>query len=168
MLFTADQLVAHAIGDYILQSQWMAQNKTRSNYAAAVHAAAYFVPFLPLVYGHTTTCGLVIIFTHFFIDRFRLARYVVYAKNWLGRVDRWADVVIQDPQFNNLARRQWVKNGSVVMSAPRLFSWKRMPWAVCEKTGYPQDVPDWMAVWLLIIADNLIHICINALALRYL
>ena len=31
-MFTADQLVAHAVGDYILQSHWMATEKTKGNY----------------------------------------------------------------------------------------------------------------------------------------
>lgn len=41
-------------------------------------------------------------------------------------------------------------------------------WADCSATGYHKDVPPWLAVWLLIIVDNAMHIGINALALRYL
>jgi len=37
-------------------------------------------------------------------------------------------------------------------------------WASCVKTGYPALAPDWLAVWLLIIADNIMH----GLALKYL
>ncbi len=33
---------------------------------------------------------------------------------------------------------------------------------------YPPDRPPWLAVWLLIIADNVMHVLINGLALRYL
>lgn len=29
--FTADQLVAHAVGDYIIQSDWMAENKRKDS-----------------------------------------------------------------------------------------------------------------------------------------
>lgn len=32
-------------------------------------------------------------------------------------------------------------------------------------TGYAADKPDWMAVWLLIITDNTIHLLINAATL---
>lgn len=35
-------------------------------------------------------------------------------------------------------------------------------------TGYADDVPPWLSVWLLIAADNIIHVICNALALRYL
>lgn len=33
-------------------------------------------------------------------------------------------------------------------------------------TGYGNDKPDWMAVWLLIFADNTMHAIINRWALR--
>ncbi len=34
-------------------------------------------------------------------------------------------------------------------------------------TGYPEDTPDWLSVWLLIITDNTLHIIINGLAIYY-
>lgn len=42
------------------------------------------------------------------------------------------------------------------------------PWRECKATGYPPDRPDWMTVWLMIVADNTLHLTINFLALRYL
>jgi len=126
-MITADQLVAHAIGDYVLQSDWMASEKTKRSLAAAVHAVTYALPFLLL--DASVAAMAVIVITHFVIDRWRLARYVVWAKNWLG---------------------------------------PNKPWSECSGTGYPADRPPWMAVWLLIIADNVMHVLINALALHYL
>lgn len=118
-IFTADQLVAHLIGDYILQSHWMATEKTKRSSAALIHAACYTLPFLLITLN---PAALVIIFgTHFFIDRFRLARFVV-----------------------------WAKNGC------------RGP---ITSTGYPDYIPPWLSVWLLIIADNTLHIVINGLAI---
>lgn len=35
-------------------------------------------------------------------------------------------------------------------------------------TGYPADTPPWMAVWLLIIVDNTLHLTINYACLRWL
>ncbi len=32
-------------------------------------------------------------------------------------------------------------------------------------TGYPSATPAWLAVWLLIIADNTLHLLINHYAL---
>lgn len=117
-MFTADQIVAHLVGDYILQSHWMATEKTKSGFAATVHAFCYTLPFALIA----SPIALILIFvTHFFVDRFRLARFVV-----------------------------WLKNG---------------PWQPLTATGYQENVPAWLSVWLLIIADNTIHIICNGLAI---
>ena len=77
-MFTADQLVAHAVGDYLLQSEWMAQEKTKRSLAALIHCAFYILPFLFITQN---VYALAIIFgTHFVIDRWHLARYVAWLK----------------------------------------------------------------------------------------
>ena len=129
-MFTADQIVCHFIGDYILQSHWMATEKTKQSFAAAVHAVSYTLPFLFLT--RSTAASAAIGGTHFVIDRWRLARYVVWLKNF---------------------------------SAPAGFN---KPWSECSATGYAPDVPPWLSVWLLIIADNVLHVLCNAAALRWL
>jgi hypothetical protein len=129
-VITADQLVAHAVGDYVLQSDWMAQEKVRRSFAAAVHVAFYALPFLFL--RPSPLALAVIVGTHFLIDRWRLARFVVWAKNQI---------------------------------APAA---QRFPWAECSGTGYHQDRPPWLAVWLLILADNVMHVLINGAALAWL
>lgn len=80
LVFTADQLVAHAVGDYILQSDWMAAEKTQRSLAAAVHVVFYTLPFLFITQNPYTLA--VIAGTHFVIDRWYLARYVAWLKNW--------------------------------------------------------------------------------------
>ena len=73
-------LLFHFVGDYILQNDWMAQNKTKSNLPAIIHALIYTTPFLLLT---TNPFSIAIIFvTHFFIDRFRLAVYWIKLMNW--------------------------------------------------------------------------------------
>ena len=129
-MITADQLVAHAIGDYLLQSDWMANEKTRLSAAAAIHALTYTLVFVLLT--DSLAALAVIAGTHFVIDRWRLARFVVFAKNFFSPAALW----------------------------PR--------WSECSGTGYHKDRPPWLAVWLLIIADNVMHVCINAVALRWL
>lgn len=127
-MFTADQLVAHAVGDYIIQSDWMANEKTKQNTAAAAHAITYTLPFVLI----TQSIGalLFICGTHFVIDRWRLARFVVWLKNW-----PWPDA---------------------------------RAWSECTATGYPDERPAWLSVWLLIIADNIMHVICNAVAIAYL
>jgi hypothetical protein len=122
-----EQLILHLIGDYVTQSDWMAQNKTKRMWPALVHAMVYSLPFFLIGSEHAWS---VIFLTHYYIDRFRLARYVVFAKNFLGT------------------------------------PWPA--WEDCKATGYPSDRPDWLAVWLMIAADNTIHLAINYAALRWL
>lgn len=128
MFITADQLLAHAVGDYVLQSDWMATDKTKKSVAALAHALSYTLPFLFLTFNPFAIAFIAS--THFVIDRFRLARYVVWAKN---------------------------------LPAPRAY---RYAWADCQATGYHKDRPPWLAVWLLIVADNVMHVILNGLALR--
>lgn len=40
-MITADQIVAHMVGDYIIQSDWMATEKTKRSAVAAIHAVTY-------------------------------------------------------------------------------------------------------------------------------
>src|SRR5690606_41628701 len=95
--------------------------------AARAHAAVYSERFLYI--GPSIPALAAIIGKDFGIDRWRLARYVVWAKIWLG---------------------------------------PNRPWRECTATGYPPERPPWMWVWLLIIADNTLHVLCNALALAYL
>lgn len=64
----------HLIGDYILQNGWMANEKTKHWFPALVHATVYSLPFVFItgLYG-----WLIIFITHYFIDRYRLAVYIV-------------------------------------------------------------------------------------------
>jgi hypothetical protein len=123
---SADQILAHLVGDYILQSHWMAQEKTRQSFAAAVHAVTYTLPFLFLTQSPAALAF--ILGTHFLIDRLRLARYVI-----------------------------WAKNGYFFTDGAKVSA-----------TGYRDDVPPWLSVWLLIIADNILHLICNGVALAYL
>lgn len=118
-------LLAHMIGDYVVQSDWMASEKVKHHGPALAHAASYAACFLPLT--RSVRALTVIGGTHFAIDRWRLAKHVCWAKNQL---------------------------------APRAY---RPPHTA---TGYGTDKPDWLAVWLLIIADNTMHLFINRWALH--
>lgn len=129
-MITADQLLAHAIGDYIIQTDWMATEKTKRNLAALAHVVTYAIPFWFL--GPSLLAMIVIVSTHLVIDRWRLARHVIWGKNWLLTMGR------------------------------------TKPWRECQATGFDPDRPPWLAVWLLIITDNILHVMINGAALRWL
>ena len=125
----SSQIMAHMVGDYLLQSDWMAQNKTKSAFPAIAHAVMYSIPFL--FFAPSIMAISFIVGTHYLIDRYRLARYVVYAKNRLSPCSEWAE------------------------------------WDSCKNTGYSIDRPLWLSVWLLIIADNILHVLLNAIALSF-
>lgn len=87
MFITADQLVIHAIGDYVLQSDWMANSKTKAWTPAIVHVLVYGLPWLFLT---TSPAALaVIVGTHLIIDHYRLARHVSWVKNFLAPRSAW-------------------------------------------------------------------------------
>lgn len=119
------ELLAHAFGDYVVQSDWMATEKVKRSGPAALHAVSYAACFLPLTRNWRAL--VVIGGTHFVIDRWRLAKHVGWAKNQIA------------PKVSRPGH---------------------------TATGCSADKPDWMAVWLLIITDNTIHLAINRWALR--
>lgn len=130
MFITADQLLAHMIGDYVIQSDYMANEKTKNSFVCFMHVITYAIPFAFIT--QSVPALIAIAGTHFLIDRWRIARYVC-----------------------------WIKN----LFSP--FLW-RHPWSECSTTGYHKDRAPWMSVWLLIIADNCMHVVCNGLAIRFL
>lgn len=149
------QLILHLIGDYVTQSDWMAQNKTKSIWAAFCHATVYSLPFLAI---SSLNAWLVIWGTHLLIDRFRLARYVVWAKNFLCPIPIW------EPQPEGYEdENEWAEN----FKAYNEF-WAKYRWSNCSATGYPSESPPWLSVWLMINADNTLHLAINAAAIAWL
>jgi hypothetical protein len=107
------QLLLHLIGDYLLQSGWMAANKAKSHFAAFVHALVYSLPFILICPSLN-------------------AKRVAIVKNYLA------------------PRKHWPKNGDL------------------SDFGYHKCTPEFLAMWLLIITDNTLHLLINFVALKYL
>ena len=83
-------LLAHGWGDYIIQTDWMANAKTEHWLPAIAHAMSYTLPFVALVLTMPArpwpgVAALAVIGgTHAVIDRYRLARHLIWARNWLG------------------------------------------------------------------------------------
>ena len=132
------QLLLHLIGDYLLQSHDMATKKTSKAWWCWYHCVVYTAPFL-LLTRSPLALGIIFI-SHFFIDHYRLARYVVRLKN------------------------QLLGNGSQ-FEFMGLYHINHKTYDT--PTGYPKETPDYLAVWLLIIADNTLHLAINYLALTH-
>lgn len=126
-------LMAHMIGDYFIQNDWMALEKTKRWWPAIVHGVTYTLPFIPLVYWLDTQWPLLALLviggTHIVLDHYYAAKHVIWFRN----------------QF-----------------APKAYRPPHTP------TGFGVDRPDWIAVWLMIIVDNCIHMIINTAAVVWL
>ena len=122
-------LLAHLVGDYLLQNDWMAQKKTQNWWPACLHALTYSIFFLLIA---NIFAVAVIFFTHLLIDRFRLIKYVLRLKEWRWKTE-WGYITTKE-----------------------------------ESEEYQTDIkPPWMWVWLMIIADNTLHLTINYLSIKY-
>jgi len=137
-------LILHLVGDYVTQSDWMANNKSKAHLPAFIHALVYALPFL---FFTSLSAWLIIFGTHFLIDRYRLVRRIVWAKN----------IVLSPALF-------------IVLSGRGLTGSKfqNLRWENCKGTGYPSERDAWMVVWLMIAADNTLHLAINSAAIHYL
>lgn len=79
------QVILHLVGDFLVQTNWMAINKikyTLTGYMACLlHCVVYTLGFA-ITYHHQPYAVLVIFLTHFVIDKFSLAKYwMKYMKN---------------------------------------------------------------------------------------
>lgn len=148
-----EQLLLHLTGDYLLQSEHMGTKKRFSTFWAALHALVYSLPFLLLLKPSWTAWG-VIFGTHLLIDRFGLARQVVWTKNIL--LGFWPERVFCALSGSTARLEEWKRDG------------RKLSWANCRATGYPAETPAWLAGMLLIVADNTLHLVINWASLRWL
>ena len=164
MFVTADQLLCHLVGDYLLQSDWMATEKTKKWMACLAHAITYTLPFLLLTASWKAL--LVISASHFIIDHWRLARYLCWIKNYLA--PKWIEgEQVETKEPNTIAG--YADGTTKVLDykwVPRMI--RNYPWSECVATGYHKDRPVWLTVWLMIITDNTMHFICNGLALKLL
>jgi hypothetical protein len=140
------QLILHWLGDYVLQSDWMALNKAKNTFICMVHCALYSLPFglfLPL---HASQM-LFILLSHFLIDRFGLARYIIWIKNHLNPELKYYPWII----CTKTGYRDGPMEGFGTL--------------VDQSCGIR---PYFLTIWLLIITDNGLHIICNYLAINCL
>ena len=71
-------IYAHLIGDYLIQTDWMANGKKRSSWICAVHVLTYLVPFLftPMPWWQLALIGA----EHFLQDRTGVVVWLMKAK----------------------------------------------------------------------------------------
>ena len=98
-------LILHLIGDYVTQTDKLATEKTSRLSMALIHAFIYSIPFW-IFLGLSVTAFLVIFLTHAIIDRYRLAKYVIFFRNKLHDWTlKWRDC--NKTGFHN-SRPEWL------------------------------------------------------------
>lgn len=182
MEFIAAVILAHLVGDYVIQSDWMAQKKTSQWLPAILHGITYTLPYLFITLSPLAL--IVIAGTHIIIDRYRLAKYLVWAKNQLAPKSfryPWKPKPMPTPVMKMPAE---TVTGTISAEKLRAES-TRIPIFIHSDqanmvsvrdtskdnnpaTGYRKNIPDWMGVWLMIIADNCAHILIGVAAVIWL
>lgn len=83
------QLLLHVLGDYLFQNDWIAKNKslpTKEGYlACVVHVSIYGLAFS--VIAPSISSLLIIVLSHFIIDKWRLAKFWFKLVNWNWKSD---------------------------------------------------------------------------------
>jgi len=74
-----NELLAHLVGDYILQNNWEAQNKTKKWLPALSHVVKYTAAFVPVTRNWKALA--IIGGTHLVLDHYRVAIPLSWAKN---------------------------------------------------------------------------------------
>lgn len=73
LTFFESLILGHFVGDYILQNNWMALNKTKSWVPCFVHVALYTLAICLFTWTFNLWWILVVFTSHWFIDRYSLA-----------------------------------------------------------------------------------------------
>jgi hypothetical protein len=79
-------LLGHLAGDYLLQNEWMAQNKAKNTWigwmAATLHCMVYTWTVCLFMWNFQLIWFVAVFFSHFFIDKFAFGKW--YLKHLKG------------------------------------------------------------------------------------
>ena len=137
-----EQLLIHLFADYWLQNDWMALNKKEKWFPAIVHAFVYTLPFLLITRSWLALA--VILTTHAVIDHTRIVELLNRIKNWKFDEDECCLFI----PANYIGKSFTQHNFKL-------------------RDGY-NNRPFAIRVWLIIIQDNILHLIINYLSIKYL
>ena len=146
-----EQLLAHIFGDFVLQSDYLALNKSKRSWPCLVHVLIYTSVFLFLTFSWKAL--LVIGVTHFLLDRFHTPlKRLIWWRNHLNPTLSYA------PFKTNCDTTGYFDAYPLIHTEP-----------IMDKRGglHTQRLA-FITMWLYIIHDNFLHLLINFLALKYL
>lgn len=147
-MFAIKFLLCHLVGDFIVQSDWMALNKNKKTWPCIVHCLIYTACFLVI-----TTSWKALLFigvTHFIFDRFPIIiKRLIWTKNHFPNgypPFGWCSTTgyYDDSPYNTYNAVSVLNNPVELYGKQRHF---------------------FVTIWLYIITDNTIHLICNYLAL---
>lgn len=143
-------LLCHFVGDFILQSDWMALNKSRSSLHCLVHVLVYTACFLVLTVSWKAL--LFIGVTHFFLDRFHSPlKHLLWIKNHLNPT-------LSYPPYD------YCNSTGYFDDSP--YNIKQADEVMTKKFGKPRHF--FITIWIYITIDNTLHLLCNLIALTLL
>lgn len=134
------QFLCHCVGDYWLQNDWMATNKKKKWLPAVVHGIFYTLPFLLLTQNILALS--IICITHIIIDHTYIVQKLNQVKNW---------------NFEKVK----------VFFMKQIGQGKVRSTSMDAIDGYGLR-PVFIRIWLIILQDNILHLLINYLTLKYI
>ena len=143
-------LLCHLVGDFWLQSDWMAMNKAKKSLNCLVHVLIYTACFTVLTLSWKAL--LFIAVTHFILDRFPIIiKKALYWKNHFptGKYAPWGQCMstgyYDDSPYNQTAYTDY---------------------KALKEFGNPRHF--YITVWIYIVCDNTLHLLCNLIALTLL
>lgn len=143
-------LLCHFVGDFILQSDWMAMNKSRKSIPCLVHVLIYTACFLVLTVSWKAL--LFIGLTHFMLDRFHTPlKRLLWLKNHIGPT-------MEYPPYGYCNSTGYYDDSPYNSLIPDKED--------LEKWGKPRHF--FITIWIYITIDNTLHLICNLIALSLL
>jgi hypothetical protein len=148
-----EQLLTHLFGDYWLQSDYCAMNKSKRTWPCLVHVLLYTACFLILTTSWKAL--LVIGATHFIMDRWPIIiKRIIWLKNHLN------------PELSYVPFEKCDITGYYDNIKNEATDVMKSQWETTYN-GYGARL-NYITIWLYIITDNSLHLFINYMALKYL
>ena len=154
-----EQLLVHIFGDFVLQSDYFAMNKSKRSWPCFLHVLTYTLCFLLLTTSWKAL--LVIGVTHFILDRYPIIlRRLIWTKNHLGPYFVFVP-------FSKCAATGYYDNVMQEVTGQPYDKYHFTKVTRKEDIRYDARL-NYVTLWLYIITDNFCHLTINFLALKYL
>ena len=146
-----EQFLVHILGDFCLQSDYIAMNKSKRSWPCLIHVLIYTSCFLLLTLSWKAL--FVIGITHFILDRWHTPlKRLIWLKNHFNPQCKFVP-------FSKCTETGYYDNLVNEMAG--------LPYTTEQINGHSPRL-NCVTLWLYIITDNFLHLTINFFVLKYL